>query len=119
MTLLDTDINSANMLKSCYTGLGDLPAVARVAKITFSRAEAALRQDPNNAAAVGYGASALAAQGEFKQFKEWMKRALLLDPDNIKSRYNFACALAAQLKETDTAPRNAWTALRKDGDRLT
>ncbi len=103
MTLLDTDINSANMLKSCYTALGDLPAVARVAKITFSRAEAALRQDPNNAAAVGYGASALAAQGEFKQFKEWMKRALLLDPDNIKSRYNFACALAAQLKETDTA----------------
>ena len=103
MTLLDTDINSANMLISCYTALGDLPAVARVAKITFSRAEAALRQDPNNAAAVGYGAEALAAQGEFKQFKEWMKRALLLDPDNIKSRYNFACALAAQLKETDTA----------------
>jgi hypothetical protein len=29
-----------------------------------------------------------------------MKRALLLEPDNIKSRYNFACMLAAQLKET-------------------
>ena len=62
-----------------------------------------MRQDPNNAAAVGYGASALAAQGEFKQFKERMKRALLLDPDNIKSRYNFACTLMAQLKETDAA----------------
>ena len=103
MTLLDTEFNSASMLMSCYTALGDLPAVARVAKITLSRAEAALRQDPNNAAAVGYGANALAAQGEFKQFKEWMKRALLLDPDNIKSRYNFACTLTAQLKETDAA----------------
>ena len=77
MTLLDADINSGNMLKSCYTALGDLPAIARVAKITLCRAEAALRQDPNNAAVVGYGANALAAQGEFKQFKEWMKRALL------------------------------------------
>jgi len=103
MTLLDTDINSGNMLISCYTALGDLPAVARVAKITLSRAEAALRQDPNNAAVVGYGANALAAQGEFKKFKEWMKRALLLDPDDIKSRYNFACTLTAQLKETDAA----------------
>ena len=103
LTLLDTDVNSASMLISCYTAVGDLQAVARVAGITLARAETTLKQDPNNAAAVGYGANALAARGEFKQFKEWMKRALLLDPDNIKSRYNFACALAAQLKETDTA----------------
>jgi adenylate cyclase len=103
MTLLDTDINSASMLISCYTAVGDLQAVARVAEVTLSRAETTLKQDPNNAAAVGYGAHALAAQGESQRFKEWMKRALLLDPDNIKSRYNFACILAAQLKETEAA----------------
>jgi adenylate cyclase len=103
MTLMETDVNSAAMLISCYTAVGDLPAVARVAKIALSRAEKTLTQDPNNAAAVGYGATALAAQGEFKQFKEWMKRALLIDPDNIKSRYNFACVLTAHLNETDTA----------------
>jgi adenylate cyclase len=103
MTLLDTDVNSASMLISCYTAVGDLQAVARVAKITLSRAETTLKQDPNNAAAVGYGAHALAAQGESQRCKEWMKRALLLDPDNIKSRYNFACTLAAQLKETEAA----------------
>jgi adenylate cyclase len=103
MTLLDTDVNSASMLISCYTAVGDLQAVARVAEITLSRAETTLKQDPNNAAAVGYGAHALAAQGESQQCKEWMKRALLLDPDNIKSRYNFACTLAAQLKETEAA----------------
>ena len=103
MTLLDTDVNSASMLISCYAAVGDLRAVARVAKITFSRAETILKQDPSNAHAVGYGAHALAAQGEFQRFKEWMKRALLLDPDNIKSRYNFACRLAAQLKEREAA----------------
>ena len=32
-----------------------------------------------------------------------MNRALLIDPENMKTRYNFACALAAQLKETDAA----------------
>jgi adenylate cyclase len=103
MTLLDTDVNSASMLISCYTAVGDLQAVARVAEITLSRVETTLKQDPNNAAAVGSGAHALAAQGESQRCKEWMKRALLLDPDNIKSRYNFACTLAAQLKETEAA----------------
>jgi adenylate cyclase len=102
MTLLDTDVNSASMLISCYTAVGDLQAVARVAEITLSRAERALNHDPNNAAAIGYGAHALAAQGDSQRFKEWMKRALLLDPDNIKSRYNFACSLA-RMKETDAA----------------
>jgi adenylate cyclase len=99
MTLLDSDVNSASMLISCYTAVGDLQAVARVAEITLSRAETILKQDPNNVHAVSYGAHALAAQGESQRFKEWMKRALLLDPDNIKSRYNFACRLAAHLKE--------------------
>jgi adenylate cyclase len=103
LTLMETDVNSASMLISCYAAVGDPQAVARVAKIALSRAERTLMQDPNNAAAVGYGANALAAQGEFKRFKEWMKRALLIDPDNIKSRYNFACTLTLQLKETDAA----------------
>jgi adenylate cyclase len=103
LTLMDTDVNSASMLISCYTALGNPAAVARVAELTLSRADALLKQDPNNAAAVGYGATALAALGQSQRFKEWMKRALLLDPDNIKSRYNFACALAAQLKETEAA----------------
>ncbi len=103
MALIKTDINSGNMLISCYTALGDIPALERVAKMTLSRVEARLEQDPNDAAAIGYGAQALAVQGSSRQCKEWMKRALLLDPDNIKSRYNFACMLAARLNEADAA----------------
>jgi adenylate cyclase len=102
MTLVESDINSANMLISCYCAVGDAEAVARVSHIGLSRAERILAQDPNNATAIQYGANALAALGQATQFKDWMHRALFIDPDNIKSRFNFACALV-RLQENDAA----------------
>jgi adenylate cyclase len=102
MTLVESDINSANMLISCYCAAGDAEAVARVSRIGLSRAERILAQDPNNATAIQYGANALAALGQTAQFKDWMHRALLIDPDNIKSRFNFACALV-RLQDNDAA----------------
>ena len=45
----------------------------------------------------------LAALGEVHRAKEWIDRALLLDPENISMRYNLACALAVQLKEPEAA----------------
>jgi adenylate cyclase len=102
MTLVESDINSAHMLISCYSAIGGTEAVARVSHLTFSRAERILAQDPNNATAIQYGANALAALEQPARFKEWMNRALLIDPDNIKSRFNFACALV-RLKDTDAA----------------
>ncbi len=103
MALVKTDVNSPSMLISCYTAVGDRQAAARVAKITLSRTEKALALDPNNAAAIAYGADALATLGDAAHAKEWMNRALLIDPDNLKTRYNFGCTLATQLKETDAA----------------
>jgi len=35
--------------------------------------------------------------------EEWMGRALLIDPENLAMRYNFACALAIHLKDRDAA----------------
>ena len=32
-----------------------------------------------------------------------MSRALLIDPDSLNMRYNFACALLIHLKETEAA----------------
>jgi len=102
MTLVESDINSANMLISCYCAAGDAQAVARVSHIALSRAERILAQDPNNATAIQYGANALGALGQTAQFKDWMHRALLIDPDNIKSRFNFACGLV-RLQDNDAA----------------
>jgi len=93
MALMDTDVNSPSMLMTCYAAVGDGEGVARVAQIALTRAEKILAQDPNNGAAMGYGVAALASLGKSERAREWINRALLIDPDNMNMRYNFACAL--------------------------
>jgi len=103
MSLLETDLNSGSMLITCYTALANTQAGRRVARITLSRTEKTLAQDPNNGAAMAYGANALAVLGEAERAKDWMNRALLIDPENMNARYNFACAMATHLKAPDAA----------------
>jgi adenylate cyclase len=101
MSLMETDLNSGTMLLTCYTALRNSQAALRVARITLSRVEKMLAQDPNNATGMGNGAIALAVLGESERAKDWIKRALLIDPDNMNARYNFACSLTSFLKEPD------------------
>jgi adenylate cyclase len=103
MSLMETDLNSGGMLGTCYTAVGDLQAGRRVAQINLARTEKVLAQDPNNGAAMAYGSNALAVLGEAERAKEWMKRALLIEPDNMNARYNFACLLATYLKDPEAA----------------
>jgi adenylate cyclase len=53
--------------------------------------------------AMGYGVNALAVLGEADRTRDWVRRALLIDPDNQHMRYNFACALSVHLKDIDGA----------------
>jgi adenylate cyclase len=102
MTLMETDVNSPSMLLTCYGAIGDSGGVARSARIALARAEKILAQDTNNGAAMGYGVAALACLGEAERAMEWINRALLIDPDNMNMRYNFACALVV-LKRNEAA----------------
>ncbi len=102
MTLMDTDVNSPSLLITCYQARGDSSNVTRVARIALARAERILGQDQNNGAAMGYGVVALAGLGEAERAKDWITRALLIDPENMNMRYNFACALSL-LSETEAA----------------
>ena len=101
MSLMEADLNSGSMLLTCYTAVGNCEAASRVARITLSRTEKTLAQDPNNGTAMGYGAIALATLGETERAKDWMSRTLLIEPDNMNARYNFACSLASFGKERD------------------
>jgi adenylate cyclase len=101
MSLMDTDLNSCAMLDSCYSAVGNSEANRRVAQITLSRCEKALAQDPSNGTAMAYGANALAIMGEAERAKDWISRALLIDPDDMNARYNFACTLVTHLKDFD------------------
>ncbi|MGH8403344.1 MAG: tetratricopeptide repeat protein, partial [Gammaproteobacteria bacterium] len=103
VALMESDINSANMLLSCYTATGDAAGTRRSAELGFKRAEAILARDQNNPSAVAYSAYALAALGEGERAKARINRALMIEPDNSNTRYNFACALCLYLDDKDGA----------------
>jgi adenylate cyclase len=101
--LMETDYNDPGLLISCYNALGDSAGWRRAAQMTQERAEKAIAQDPSNGAALGYGASSLAVLGDAVRAKEWIDRALLIDPENMTMRYNLACALTTYLDDNDAA----------------
>ena len=102
-TLVETDVASPSMLMTCYGALGNSQATRRAAEITLARAEKVLAQDQNNGAVTGWGVGALAILGQAERAREWINRALLIDPDNLHMRYNFACGLAHDRKGKETA----------------
>src|SRR5438046_10335152 len=91
------------MLITCNTAIGNREAARRAAEITLARAEKVLAEDPNNGSAMGHGSDALAVLGQAERAKEWMGRALLIDPENLAMRWSFACALAIHMKDRDAA----------------
>ncbi|MDB5481559.1 MAG: Adenylate cyclase [Caulobacteraceae bacterium] len=101
--LIETDLRAPFMLTSCYTALGDGDNTRQAAKVALGRVERVVAQDRSNGFAMSLGVTALAALGEADRAKDWMRRALLIDPDNLLMRYNFACALAAWLNDPDAA----------------
>src|SRR5438552_8079181 len=103
LTLDEDNFGSPGMLVTVYTDLGKHEAAQRAAKIGLERCEKVLARDSNNGAAMGHSSVALAMLGQRERAKEWMDRALLVDPDNMTMRYNFVCALANYLKDKDAA----------------
>src|SRR5262245_886517 len=103
LTLEENDFGSAGMLITVYIALDKDEAAQRAAKIALERCEKVLARDSSNGAAMGHSAWALAALGQRERAKEWMERALLVDPDNVTMRYNFVCALANLLNDKGAA----------------
>jgi len=103
LTLEEDDFGTAGMLITIYTALGKPEAAQRAAKIGLERCEKVLARDSSNSGAMGHSASALATLGQRERAKEWMERALLIDPDNLTMRYNFVCTLAKHLNDKDAA----------------
>jgi len=99
----ETDFSTPAMLLTCYTALGDKDGARRAAQMTLARVEPVLARDRSNGMAMGFGANALAVLGEAERSKDWVRRALLIDPDNLIMRYNFACILSAHLKDVEGA----------------
>jgi adenylate cyclase len=99
----DSDFHGWGMLAVCYHAAGDEKKVRNAGKMMVSEAQRAVQQDPSNGAALGILAGGYALLGEREKAHEWIQRALLIDPDNVNMRYNFACILAGYLRDTEAA----------------
>jgi adenylate cyclase len=102
-TTVETDFSAAGMLGSCYTAIGDKEGARRAARRSLERCEKIVAVEPDNGSAMGFAVGALAVLGEAERAKEWAERAILLDPDNINLRYNFACSLIVDLHDFEAA----------------
>jgi adenylate cyclase len=92
--LMEMDFSSVSLLMTCYKALGDMPKMREAAKRCLARAEKITTQEPDNGLALGYVVVSLCNLGEIERAKDLAKRAMLLDPDNLTMRYNFACGFA-------------------------
>jgi adenylate cyclase len=101
--LVDDDFHSWAMLSSCYQALGEKAKVREAGKKMISEAQRAVKQDPSNGAALGIVAGGYALTGELERAHEWIDRAMLVDPDNLNMRYNFACVLASYADDKEGA----------------
>jgi adenylate cyclase len=101
--LMDGDFHAWAMLTTCYAALGETEKLRHCAKKMVSEGERAVQQDPSNGAALGILAGGHALLGDEERTREWIARAMLIDPDNLNMRYNFACVLAGHLGDKEGA----------------
>jgi adenylate cyclase len=102
-TGMENDYMSAGMVITCYKAVGDAEGAKRAARRALDRVERVIARDPDNGSAMAFGVTALAVLGETDRARELMERALLLDPDNVNMRYNFACAMITELHDHEAA----------------
>jgi adenylate cyclase len=101
--LAETDFHSRGMLSALYLARGDRERARECAAKMIDHVQAALARDPDNGAALAYGALSFAALGNAERAREWIDRALLLDPENMYMRYNLAWPVLAFFDDKEQA----------------
>ena len=100
-SLIESEYYAAGMVVAFYEAVGDQEGKERAARRALARTEKLLASEPDHGSALSFGITALMALGEVERGKEWIERALLVDPDNINMRYNLACSLITQADDID------------------
>ncbi len=96
------DYQALGMLRMIYHTLGRNSEIEGVARMAVERAERELAQHPENPRPAYLGAGCLLSLGERDRAREWLGRAMAIDPDDVLTQYNVACVLA-QLGDHDKA----------------
>jgi adenylate cyclase len=85
------DYQSLILLIQIYRSLGRDADKKNAARRGVERAERDLTLHPDNPRSAYLGAAALVALGENDRAREWLSRALAIDPHDIWTQYNAAC----------------------------
>ena len=88
----------------CHEAKGDKAGAISAARRALERIEKVITAESDHGVAMGYGIRALVTLGEIERAKEWVERALLLDPENTLLHYKIACSMI-QLGDMDAAIR--------------
>ncbi len=102
MEIQPDDCESPLFLAQALVSAGRREDGERYGRIGMKRAEEVLRLHPENSRPAQLIAVGLAFLGEPERAKEWLSRALAIDPDDNLMRYNAACTYAL-LGEGDRA----------------
>jgi len=102
LELQPDDYQCAMMLTTVLRSLKRTDEAERYARLALKKADAALKRNPESSKPAMVGAIELAALGEHERAREWLARALAVDPDDNLTRYNAACVYA-NLGEADRA----------------
>lgn len=116
--VMDSDFQAWATLATFYQAAGDRAKVRDTARKMVAESQKALQQDPSNGAALGIIAGGYAILGESDRAREWIDRAMLIDPDNLRMKYNFACVLATYVGDKDGALRLLDSSLAFSGEGL-
>ena len=101
--VMESDFHGLGMLFAYYHSKGDARGARRTAERVVAQVEQVLATDPENGAALAFGAMSLAVLGQPERARQWTDQALLLDPDNLMMRYNLAWGLNKIFNDKEAA----------------
>jgi len=96
------DYQMLAMVRLVYQAIGRTSEVDAVARRVVELAERELTLHPDNPRPAYLGAGCLVTLGEQDRAREWLSRALAIDPDDILTQYNVAC-VHSMLGDTEPA----------------
>jgi len=114
-SLMEADYHGWGMLFACYNAQGNISGRQECAQKVINQVEKVLARDPDNGTALIFGAMSFAALGQEDRARQWIDRAVLLDPDNMFMRYNSAMTMAVFFDDQAGAIEALGVALSKGG----
>jgi TolB-like protein/Tfp pilus assembly protein PilF len=89
------DFGALGLLVDVYRALGRRDDSMRAAQRCIDRLEAEVSAHPDNGCALAFGAIIQAEAGNESLAEEWANRAISIEPENVVTNYNLACAFGA------------------------